>query len=173
MKKLSRKWLILEHYIQTAEEVMDGATVRLWKPKTMDRLPAYDMRSIMCHYHDEYKRWYRHEKNVKVCTGNPDHGLFDAQTVIFHDPHRQCVDIYICALLMRPFSREAQDHYEKRMSLPAMDRLILMWDSRQFDREGNYPVSPTGGIAYSKGSTYEDLFKVVNSKEDIADSSVK
>ena len=172
MKKLSRKWLILEHYIRTAEEVMEDVTVRVWKPKTMDRLPAHDMRSVMRHYRFDFGLY--HDDKVHWTTGNPDTGLYDAQTVVCSDPHRKCVDIYVCSLLMRPFSREAYQHYEERMSLPFMDRLLLMWDSRQFDREGGYPVAIHGGINY-EGSpyTYEDLFRVINEKDDIADSSVK
>ena len=173
MKKLSRKRLILEHYVQTAEEVMDGVTVRLWKPRTMDRLPAYQMRTVMCHYYDDYKSYRRWEKKVRWLTGNPDWGLYDAQTVICYDPHRQCVDVYICSLLMRPFSHEAYQRYEERMSLPWEDRLLLMWDSRQFDREHGYPVAEHGGIAYHNGATYDDFFKVANPDDDIIDSTAE
>ena len=172
MKKLSRKWLILEHYVQTAEEVMDGITVRLWKPRTMERLPAYKMRAVMRHYRNDYESFYRWDGKVKWFTGNPDWGFFDAQTSVCHDPHRKCVDIYVCALLIRPFSREADRHYEERMSLPWEDRLLLMWDSRTYDRENGYEPSPRGGIAYEKGSaSYEDLFRVANKEDDILDGT--
>lgn len=172
MKKLSRKWLILEHYVQTAEEVMDGVTVRLWKPKTMERLPAWYMRSVMTYQRFQFESCFYHEKKVVWITGNPDYGLFDAQTTICFDPHRKSIDIYICSLLMRPYSNEAFSHYEARMSLPAMDRLLLMWDSRTFDREGNYPVGRYGGITYSENSLkYEDIYRAINKENDIIDSS--
>ena len=44
MKTFSKEKLILEHYVKTAEEVMDEVTVRVWKPKTMQKLPAVCMR---------------------------------------------------------------------------------------------------------------------------------
>lgn len=167
MKKLSRKSLILEHYIQTAELVIDSITVKLWKPKTMGKLPARYMQTIMRCYSDMHVR-----TNACWSTGNYDAGLFDTQLTIYQDPHRKVTDIYICSLLMRPFSIEACEHYGERMSLEPMDRLLLMWDSRQFDREGGYSVAPYGDINYQGSSLkYEDVFHVINEHEDIEDSS--
>ena len=167
MKKLSRKSLILEHYVQTAELVIDSITVKLWKPKTMGKLPARYMQSLMRGYGNMHVR-----TNACWSTGNYDAGLFDAQLTIYQDPHRKVTDIYICSLLMRPFSIEAQEHYGKRMGLEPMDRLLLMWDSRQFDEEGGYSVAPYGNIDFSNSPyKYEDLFRVFNKHEDIEDSS--
>ena len=167
MKKLSRKSLILEHYVQTAELVVDSITVKLWKPKTMRKLPAWHMQTIMRCYSNMHVR-----TNACWSTGNYDAGLFDAQLTIYQDPHRKVTDIYICSLLMRPFSIEAQEHYGERMGLEPMDRLLLMWDSRQFDEEGGYSVAPTGGIDYPDHSLkYEDAFHVINEHDDIEDSS--
>lgn len=166
MKKLSRKSLILEHYIQTAELVIDGVTVKLWKPKTMGKLPASGMQSLMRGYTlplSDSAYWSK---------GNYDAGLYDVQLVIYFDPHRKVTDIYICSLLMRPFSNEAYERYGERMGLKPMDRLLLMWDSRQFDKEGGYPVSPYGDIDYQGSSLkYEDVFHVINTHNDIEDSS--
>ena len=172
MTKISRKWLILEHYIQTAECVFGETTLRVWKPKTMGKLPAYSMREMM---DDCYQRTVYYEgKNQKATWGreNPDWGLWDAQVATYFDPRRKTLDIYICSLLMRPFSEKAREHYGERMGLEPMDRLLLMWDSRQFDAEGNYPPALRGGINY-EGSpyTYEDLFHVIDEKRDIEDSS--
>ena len=47
MKTFSKEKLILEHYVKAAEEVMDEVTVRVWKPKTMQKLPAVCMRGVM------------------------------------------------------------------------------------------------------------------------------
>lgn len=165
MKKLSRKSLILEHYIQTAELVNDSTTVKLWKPKTMGKLPARYMRHVMMHY-----GWCRDIK-ASWTTGNYDAHLYDIQLAIFKDPHRKVVDIYICSLIMRPFSQEASDFYEVRMGLEPMDRLLLMWDSRQFDKEGGYTPSNDRNISFAPGLKYEDLFHVVDEHEDIEDSS--
>lgn len=169
MKKLSRKWLILEHYVQTAELVMEDTTVRLWKPKTMGKLPAHGMKGMMESY---FQRFHYPNSKAEWSRGNPDWGLWDAQVAIYKDPHRKSLDIYICSFLMRPFSEEAYNHYEERSGLEPMDRLLLMWDSRQFDAEGNYPVSSYGGIEYGNSLyTYEDLFRVLNEDEDIEDTS--
>lgn len=171
MKKFSRKWLILEHYKQVAELKKEGVTVRLWKPKTMERLPAYKMKDTMDWYLGIFRERYRWEEKVTWNTDNPDVGLWDAQTVIRYDPRNKSVDIYICALLMRPFSDQARDHYEQRMGLPFMDRLLLMWDSRQFDRDGGY--NTVNGIVYhdDRNTNYESLFIVQNEDEDIEDHS--
>lgn len=169
MKKLSRKWLILEHYVQTAEVVVEGTTIRLWKPKTMGKLPARGMRDMMEGFHYIFNYPYSKAKWERA---NPDWGMWDAQIAIYRDPHRNTVDIYICSLLIRPFSEKAYEHYGERMGLEPMDRLLLMWDSRQFDAENNYPPAPTGTISYRNSNyTYEDLFRVINEKEDIEDTS--
>ena len=129
MKKLSRKSLILEHYVQTAELVIDGVTVKLWKPKTMGKLPAWDMQTLMRN---------RAKSCHETCwsTSNYNAWLYDAELAIYEDHKRNVTDIYICSLLIRPYSEEAGNYSEERMGLKPMDRLLLMWDSRQFDKEG-------------------------------------
>jgi len=47
-------------------------------------------------------------------------------------------------LLIRPYSEEALNHYGERMGLSVWKRLLLMWDSRQFDAEGGYKLWPAG-----------------------------
>ena len=168
MKKLSKKWLILEHYIQTAEFEKDGITVRLWKPRFMGKLPAIGMRDIMlqaCKHCEVYSK-------VNWGTRHPDYGFWDAQIAESIDPHRKCVDVYICALLVRPFSEEARKHYAERSGLEPMDRLVLMWDSRQFDADGGYKTDGFGSFEFMKSKrSYEDYFRVMNEYEDIEDSS--
>ena len=134
MKTFSKEKLILEHYVMAAEEVMGEVTVRVWKPKTMGDLSAIDMRSEM----QSHRHLVDYAKGVFWGTGNPDYGDWDAQLVYCADPHRKVVDIYICALLIRPYSEEALNHYGERMGLSVWKRLLLMWDSRQFDAEGGY-----------------------------------
>lgn len=165
MKKLSKKLIILEHYIQTAEIVNNGITVKLWKPKTMGKLPARYMRGAM----EYYGRCS--EAKALWTTGNWDAHLYDTQLAIYENPKHKIVDIYICSLLIRPFSQEADVHYGVRMGLRPMNRLQLMWDSRQFDKEGGYSTSPRGGIDYAPGLKYEDIFHIMNEEEDIEDSS--
>ena len=168
MKKLSKKWLILDHYIQTAEFEKDGSTVRVWKPRFMGKLPALDMRVIM----NQALKNLRYCSKVTWSTCHPDLGFWDAQITECFDPHRHCADVYICALLCRPFSEEARQYDEERSGLQPMDRLILMWDSRQFDADGGYKTDGYGSFEYIESDhSYEDFFHVMNENDDIEDSS--
>ena len=168
MKTFSKEMLILEHYVKTAEEVMGEVTVRVWKPKTMQKLPATEMRSEMLSLsHHVYGL-----SEVYWGTGNPDFRYWDAQIVYCADPHQMTVDIYICALLIRPYSEEAFNHYDERMGLEVWKRLLLMWDSRNFDAECGYKPSAYGDLPKGGGSlTYEQVLSVMNEWDDIEDTS--
>lgn len=187
MKQLKRKDLILEHYIPAMKAtVIDSVTekeitVRVWKPKTMGTLPAFMMLAVMrreanCLYQYRNPKEFIGPKEGGAVwkTGNPDYEAYDMQTVIRMDYKKQQVDIYVCALLVRPFSQEAADHYEQRMGFDVWDRLLLMWDSRQFDDEGGYkPVAgydfnhPDGDRRYK---SYDDLYRVIG-EDDIAEGT--
>lgn len=185
MRNLKRKDLILEHYKPVIKKtVTDNVTrkeitVRVWKPKTMGRLPAYEMLEMMTYNaHDLYM--YENVKEIRGpkdrgavwITGNPDHGAWDMEIVMRMDYKKQTVDIYICALLMRPFSQEAQKHYEARMGFDVWDRLLLMWDSRQFDEENGYDTS-FGKISdfNEDWPDYNSLYGVVSKQFDIAEGT--
>ena len=168
MKKLSKKWLILDHYIQTAEIEIDGITVRLWKPRFMGKLPAIGMRGIMV----QASKHCDVLSKVSWGTRHPDYGFWDAQIAECIDPHRKCADVYICSLLIRPFSEEARKYYAERSGLEPMDRLVLMWDSRQFDADGGYKADEYGSFEFIKPDcSYEDFFRVIREDDDIEDSS--
>lgn len=181
MKKLKRKDLILEHYRKAIEAtVRDNVTgkditVRVWKPKSMGKLPAYRMRSLMeCKagdlgfYVNPDEYCGPKENGAVWTTGNSDVGVWDMQTACRMDYRKSLVDIYVCALLMRPFSREALQHYDERMGLPVWDRMLLMWDSRQFDEEGGYDTD-YGKIRNWNGRWrgYDDLYRAVDEHGDI------
>lgn len=188
MKQLKRKDLILEHYRPAMRAtVIDNVTekeitVRVWKPKMMGTLPAYDMLRMM-NYVANRLYMYRRPQDVigpkdngaVWVTNNPDHGAWDMQTVMRMDYKKQQVDIYVCAMLIRPFSQEAQKRYEQRMGLEVWDRLLLMWDSRQFDEECGYKPAvgydfnhPDGDKRYK---SYDDLYRVINESSDIAEGT--
>ena len=185
MKNLKRKDLILEHYkLVIKATVIDNVTekeitVRVHKPKTMGILPAWSMLEMMSNVaHDLFM--YHNPKDIRGpkdgsavwITGNPDWGLWDIQTVIRMDYKHQCVDIYICALLMRPFSQEAQDHYEQRMGFDVWDRMLLMWDSRHFDEEGGYERKHIVSQFNKDWPDYDSLYRVVDEARDIADGTL-
>ena len=124
---------------------MDGYIVRVWKPKTTTfKLPTYGMlselewrvqNSQLCINPD-------HMKKVQWMLGNPDFGAWDAQIVLRLDPKRKTLDIYFAALLVRPFSKQAYDWYEAHSyTSDPVARLCLMWDSREFDRNGGFDTS--------------------------------
>ena len=168
MKTFSKEKLILEHYVKAAEEVMGEVTVRVWKPKTMGDLSAIDLHSEMLSLsHHVYGL-----SEVYWGTGNPDFRYWDAQIVYCADPHQMTVDIYICALLIRPYSEEAFNHYDESMGLEVWKRLLLMWDSRNFDAEGGYKPSAYGDLPKGEGSlTYEQVLSVMDKDSDIEDTS--
>lgn len=186
MRQLKRKDLILEHYkCAIKATVIDNVkgneiTVRVWKPKMMGKLPAYHMLKLMRNAANELYLYRRpqgiigpKERGAVYVTGNPDWGAWDMQTVTRMDYKRQTVDIYIAALLMRPFSQEAQKHYEERMGLDVWDRLLLMWDSRQFDEDGGYDTSFGKITQFNEDwPDYHSLYRVVNEFNDIEEGTM-
>ena len=107
------KDIILEHYQKVHELEMDGLTVRVWKPRTMQQLPAYNMLEVIESYAKEAKHWCIVERKAEWFYGNPDWGLWDALLVRYVDPRRKTLDIYFAAILVRPFSRESYDWYNR------------------------------------------------------------
>ena len=85
-------------------------------------LPHRDLRRIL---------WWPH---------NPDYGIFDAWVAVRYDYKKHLengewtahkLDLYICAILIRPFSEEIQKEYEHLKINPIYNRLKLKWDSRE------------------------------------------
>ena len=100
----------------------------------------------------------------------PDWGMWDALLVRYVDPRRKTLDIYIAAILVRPFSREAYDWYSRHhVGLEQVERLMLMWDSREYDRIHGFDTS------YGKPGNWDEwkdiLYAVENKERDIADGS--
>ena len=163
------KDIILNHYQKVHELVIDGVTVRVFKPHTMQQLPAYKMLDVIREYAKDVGHPYGPDK-AYWSYGNPDWGMWDALLVRYVDPRRKTLDIYFAAILVRPFSREAFEWYNRyNFGLEQMERLMLMWDSREFDRIGGYDQS------YGRPSNMEEwegpLYHVVNEEEDIEDNS--
>ena len=171
MKKIKMKDTILSHYQKVHEIEMDGFTVRVFKPRTMQHLPAYQMlywiksraENAICHLIRENKAEWR--------LGNPDYGLWDAQTVYHYDPRGKAFNIYIAAILVRPFSREAYDTYCRLHENidDVNQRLMLMWDSREYDRIHGYDQS--FGTYNNQEEADAVMYRVVNKEHDILDTS--
>lgn len=164
MKDLKLKDLVLEHYRKVYETEMDGVIVRVWKPKTMGKLPTYAMLDVLKTRAEDASRWATIERDRKVqwWLGNPDVGAWDAQIVRRFDPKRMELDIYFAALLIRPFSRQAFDWYEAHSLVnDPVARLTLMWDSREFDSNGCYDTS------YGAYKNQKDVDKYLYSGEEV------
>lgn len=173
MKKIKMKDIILSHYQKVHELEMDGYTVRVFKPKTMQHLPAYKMLEWIKERAGEAVRYMKWETDAKAewRMGNPDEGLWDALTVYHYDPRNKTFSIYIAAILVRPFSRESYETYCRMHEIleDVNQRLMLMWDSREHDRINSYDVS------YGSYKNQEEadaiMYRVMDKEHDIADHS--
>ena len=143
MKKIKMKDIILSHYQKVHELEMDGITVRVFKPRTMQQLPAYSMLRWIKNRAKDAIDWMKTENTTYWGLGNPDLGMWDAQTVYHYDPRHKAFNIYIAAILVRPYSREAYECYGATHAFitDVNQRLMLMWDSREYDRIGGYDQS--------------------------------
>lgn len=120
--------LILEHYIQIAEDetLREGYIVRIYKPRTMGPIES------LYRFRDTLKSYIHNAIGVpgKWFTGNPDWGYWDAQVVYKRNVSSNIIDIYFCAIICHPWTEEDDRYYEEHMSLPWYQRLLLMWDNR-------------------------------------------
>ena len=165
------KDIILSHYQKVHELEMDGYTVRVFKSRTMRQLPAHKMLEWIKFRAEDAISYMVMEQKADWQLGNPDYGMWDAQTVYHYDPSHKTFNIYIAAILVRPFSREAYETY-CRMHEAIDDvnqRLMLMWDSREFDRIGGYDTSY--GAYKNQEEADAVMYRVVNEEDDIEDMS--
>ena len=171
MKKIKMKDIILSHYQKVHELEMDGVIVRVFKPRTMQQLPSHQMLHWIRYRAEDAIEWMKTEDKTYWGMGNPDYGMWDAQTVYQYDPHQKAFSIYFAAILVRPFSREAYDTYSRLYEgvKDVNQRLMIMWDSREFDRIGGYDTS------YGRPANMDEwegpLYHVVDEKNDIEDTS--
>ena len=156
---------ILSHYQKVHELEMDGVTVRVFKPRTMQQLPAHQMLHWIKQRAGDAIDWMKTENTTYWGLGNPDYGMWDAQTVYHYDPRGKAFNIYIAAILVHPFSREAYETYcDMHESICDVNqRLMLMWDSREFDRIGGYDTSYG---AYKDQKKADAMMYTVNDEED-------
>ena len=171
MKKIKMKDIILSHYQKVHELEMDGFTVRVFKPRTMQQLPAHEMLSWIKSRAKDAILYMRTEQKAEWRLGNPDYGLWDAQTVYHYDPSHKAFNIYIAAILVRPFSREAYETYcRTHESIDDVNqRLMLMFDSREYDRIHGFDTSY--GAYKNQEEADAVMYRVVNKDADILDTS--
>ena len=170
MKKIKVKDIILNHYQKVHELKLHGVTVRVWKPRTMQQLPAYNMLGVIDDYAEEAEKAFYTNDKAYWAYGNPDWGLWDALLVRYINPKYKTLDIYFAAILVRPFSREAYEWYnDHHVGLEQIERLMLMWDSREFDRIHGYDQSY--GAYKNQEEADAVMYRVVNKESDILDTS--
>ena len=162
---------ILEHYQKVHELVVDGITVRVWKPRTMQQLPAHQMLAWIKYRAEDAARYMILAQKNEWRMGNPDYGLWDAQTVYHYDPRHKMFDIYIAAIIVRPWSREAYDFYCQRHTEigDVNQRLMLMFDSREYDRIHGFDTSY--GAYKNQDEADAVMYRVVNKERDILDTA--
>ena len=171
MKKLSRKQLILEHYRKVVETEINGVKISVWKPETMQRLPAYGLHEYLESWADrlidpaEYSINLYESLHCSWTIGNPDYGSWDASVVIRLDFVAKKIDVYIASLLCRPFSEEAKNFYGEHWVTDPMDRLLLMWDSRNYDEKHGFYRKFGFSSVFSEEFIYE-----VHSDNDIVEN---
>lgn len=172
MKKIKMKDTILSHYQKVHELEMDGFTVRVFKPRTMQQLPAHDMLGWIRHRSEDAIRYMIMEQKADWQLGNPDYALWDALTVYHYDPSHKAFNIYIAAILVRPYSREAYETYcgfDAAYIDDVNQRLMLMWDSREYDRIHGFDTSY--GAYKNQEEADAIMYRVVNEEDDIRDTS--
>lgn len=124
---MTKKEIIEHQYELVAEIEIDGEKGSVFKAVTMFDLPEslieeYAKHAIRHQYQSD-NGWWNH---------NPDWGEWDAFTVEHKTKDR--LDIYVCAIVVRPFSEEALKAYENPHTYTPMNRLMLRFDSRVFDK---------------------------------------
>jgi hypothetical protein len=143
----------------------------VFKPRTMQHLPAYQMLHWIRYRAEDAIEWMKTEDKAYWGLGNPDYGMWDAQTVYHYDPRHKVFNIYFAAILVRPFSRESYDTYCRlHESIDDVNqRLMLMFDSRENDRINGYDVSY--GAYKNQVEADAIMYSVRDKEHDIADHS--
>jgi len=126
---MKREDIIKENYEYVTCNYNGKALVRIWKPYNMGDIPVdliiMDATTYRMHCGIPYTK-------EQWSTTDPDYGCWDAHVVLHR--HGLICDYYVCALLIRPFSKEAYDYYVDGNDLDVTPRLELMWDSRNYDK---------------------------------------
>jgi len=171
MKKIKMKDTVLSHYQKVHELEMEGITLRVFKPRTMQQLPAHMMLHWIKYRAGDAIDWMKTENTTYWGLGNPDYGLWDAQTVYHYDPRHKAFNIYFASILVRPYSREAYETYCRQHEGidDVNQRLMVMWDSREFDRLHGFDTSY--GAYKNQDEADAIMYRVVDKERDIADHS--
>ena len=124
------KEILAENYVKVATNESNGKVVNVYRAVCMKELPEYLVKEYAS---PEQLCAGLPFRGMRYVTANPDYGEFDAQVIMVR--HGYIVDLYVCAILVRPFSMEAFNEYGSIVGMEPCRRAALMWDSRVFDAE--------------------------------------
>lgn len=127
---MTTKQILNDCYELVATKTCGSKVVNVYRATTMQELP----KSLIEDYADP----------LQLCPDKPFKGLrldaasrgcaeWDAQVLLA--VHGSIVDMYVCAILVRPCTKEAEKYYNGMKGKKAHERAGMMWDSRNFDRE--------------------------------------
>jgi len=131
----------IKSFVSENYEIVNTTTrrdrpVRIFKAKNMLPLPSPVLEKVT-----------RHCESVSLVRGplyrnfafdNLDYGFFD-MSVLYHarrDRGRDRLDVFICSVLIRPFSPSAEKYYVANcFPLSPLARLRVRFDSRVYDKD--------------------------------------
>ena len=127
---MTTKQILNDCYEHVATKTCGSKVVNVYRATTMQELP----KSLIEDYVDP----------LRLCPDKPFKGLrlntasrgcaeWDAQVLLA--VHGSIVDMYVCAILVRPCTKEAEKYYNGMKGKKAHERAGMMWDSRNFDSE--------------------------------------
>lgn len=130
---MTTKQILSDFYDYVVTKMSGERVLNVYKAKGIGELP----KSLL----DDYAKpeslcVYQPVRGLRYSTGNPDWGEWDAQVVLV--AHGSVVDLYVCAILVRPFSEEARQKYETMTGQLPQKRVALLWDSREYDEVHGY-----------------------------------
>lgn len=121
---MNNKEYVKNNFFKLIEERNDnyGCVVRIFnRNEGIGKIP-FDLIEYIFQVYPIYSRGDIHW----VC-GNCDKGVFDAVLVI--NSSKEVVNVYVCGILRRPFTKEAQKEYEKYFINDINYRLTTSFDN--------------------------------------------
>ncbi len=125
---MTTKQILNDCYDLVTTKTCGSKVVNVYRATTMQELP----KSLIEDYTDP----------LQLCPDKPFKGFrldaasrgcaeWDAQVVLA--VHGSIVDMYVCAILVCPCTKEAEKYYNGMKGKKAHERAGMMWDSRNFD----------------------------------------
>lgn len=122
---MSTKQVLNDCYERIITRESDGMVLNVYRAMTMKSLP----KSLTDYYNSRSKDNYSLPyKGMRLETESVD--FRDCEAQVLNVIHGKIVDVYVCAILVRPFGKDARKEYDDMMGRKPSERIRLMWDSR-------------------------------------------